>query len=367
VVSVLFDAVMSRVRDRPFDIDFAVTNMCNCRCVQCSVWKYYLKKPEKVREELTVEEIKRIFSSYKGFSIVGITGGEPYMRRDLADVLTAIASTQPKLKMLYITTNGQLPDVTEATLRAFMERHRGEGWRFKLIQLVSLDGPKEIHDRIRGIKGAYDRAMETIEAVHRLMDSYSNLEFGTVTVCSPYNINRIGEVFAEVERVVDEYGGEPSFCVWFVGQLYKNYELSRDVDVEEFRRKLMACIPEAIRVVGRGSALTFGRKMFYVLLSEWLKNPGRQVLPCMAAKVRYFLDPYGNVYPCTISELRVGNLRELGYDFEALFESEGRRRVRQLVEAEKCPICCNTCETIPTMMAQPVRTALKLLKAKLVS
>jgi radical SAM protein with 4Fe4S-binding SPASM domain len=359
--------MMSNICDKPFNLEFAVTNMCNCRCIQCSVWKDYLEKPERIREELTTKEIEKIFSSYKGFSIIGITGGEPYMRRDLSDILSVIASNQPRLRMLFITTNGQFPGVTEGVLKKFLEMRLDEGWGFDVVQMVSLDGPKEIHDKIRGVNGAYDKVMETIEIIHKLRGRYDALKFGTVTVLSPYNIDRIEGVFKKIEGVVEEFGGEPSFCVWFVGQLYKNYELFREVDVEGFRRKLMEYLPRAVEVVGRGSALTLGRRAFYLLLSKWLKRPDRQVIPCMAARVRCFLDPYGNLYPCTIADLPIGNLREHRYDFESVFKSGNRRRVRRLVEVERCPVCCNTCETIPAMMAQPLKTAMMLLEAKLVS
>jgi molybdenum cofactor biosynthesis enzyme MoaA len=72
-MGLLFDAVVSNLTDRPFNLEFAVTNLCNCRCIQCSVWKHYLEKPERVGEELKAEEVRRIFSSYKGFSVIGIT------------------------------------------------------------------------------------------------------------------------------------------------------------------------------------------------------------------------------------------------------------------------------------------------------
>ncbi|MDI6903781.1 MAG: radical SAM protein [Methanocellales archaeon] len=363
--NVSFDAVLSSIRDLPFNLEFAVTYKCNVRCVQCNVWQYYKENPERAKKELTIEEIVRIFSSYNGFSVIGITGGEPFLRNDLTQIIRILAQTQRKLRILFITTNGQIPQLIENRVKEVLEDRDGNGYDFRLTQLVSLDGPRVIHDYIRGVKGAYDKAIDTIMRLSELRSSYSLFEVGSVTVCSPFNIGRFNEVIDEVARLGNEYDLEPTFCVWFEGQLYKNIGQHKGKEIDEFRKELIGSIPAIKRIVGKkGSSLTKGRCFFYDLLNYWLKNPERQVVPCGAAKVRYFLDPYGNVYPCTIYNTAIGKLRDFDDDFTKLINSNSREHVRRLVEEEKCPICCNTCETIPAMMANPFHTVIKLLKAR---
>lgn len=362
----LLDALLSNLRGLPFNLEFAVTNKCNLKCIQCNVWRYYMENPEKLREELTVKEIENIFSSYEGFSVIGITGGEPFLREDLPQIIGILSRTQRNLKMLFITTNGQLPETIERKVRKILEDRDAEGHKFRLTHLVSLDGPEDLHDYIRGVKGAYNKAADTIRRLSELRSSYDLFETGTITVCSPFNIDRFDETISEISKLKDVYELEPSFCVWFEGQLYKNIGKSRNVKVEETRRKLIDLIPEIKLVVKKqGSLLSTGRSIFYDLLGYWLKNPGKQVVPCSAARIRYFLDPYGNIYPCTIFNAKVGNLQRYDYSLIRLIRSRARRRVRHLVERGSCPVCCNTCETIPSLMAHPFHTFIRRIESRI--
>ena len=367
-VDLLFNGVVSNITGKPFDLDFAVTYRCNLRCIQCNVWRQYLEHPERMKDELSREEIKRIFTSYRDFKVVGITGGEPYMREDLKEIMKIIIEKQRKLKYLFITTNGTLTDRIIKTLREILDEMLDAYGDLRLVQLISIDGPEEIHDYIRGVKGTYKKAIKTINLLHGFIDEYDNFSIGTVTVCSPFNIDKFDVVLREITRLRDKYDLEPSFCVWFSGQLYKNIGEVGDVDVINFRNKLVDYIPRIKDVVEvGGSPIARGRGIFYDLLKEWLKNPTKQVVPCGAAKVRYFLDAYGDVYPCTIYNMVIGNLREYGYSFEKLIDSEDRRRVRRLVVEERCPICCNTCETIPAILANPLHTTYKLVVGRIKS
>jgi radical SAM protein with 4Fe4S-binding SPASM domain len=359
------EAVISNLLDKPYMIDLAITFRCNSKCVQCDIWKHYIKNPKAIKEELTIEEIRKIFSSYGGLSIIGLSGGEPTLRNDLPEIVDIIENTQKNLKILFITTNGLMPKRTKTFVKQILENRERKGLKHRLTLLVSLDGPKKVTDRIRGIKGDYDKAIETIEALVDLRKKYKNFEIGTSTVCSPYNIDVFEDVLAEIKRVQEKYDLEPTFCVWFIGQLYKNIGTRKDIKLEEFRKKLIGYMPKIKEVVGgKHTILAQGRTVFYDFLSYWLNEPTHQVVPCGGARVRYFINPLGDVFPCTIYNMKIGNFRDFDYDWNKLIKSVERKKVRKLVCEEKCPICCNTCETIPAMMASPHATLLKWIKIK---
>ena len=352
--NLLFNALISRFKNFPFDLEFAVTYKCNLRCLQCNIWRCDAKP------ELSLEEIRKIFSSYKNFEVLGVTGGEPFLRRDLPQIIDAILQTQKKLKSLFITTNGQLPEKTRETIENVLKKYRSP----KIIVLVSIDGPKEIHNMIRGVFEAYEKALTTIKLLADLKQSFNNFSLGTVTVCSPFNINFFEKVIEEIKDLKRKFALEPSFCVWFQGQLYKNLNYSYD-EIDEFRQTLTKFIPSIkLAIRNKGSAISKGREVFYDLLKLWLRNPTNQIVPCEAAKIRFFLDPYGNIYPCTIFNFVIGNLKDYNLDFKRLFKSSMRNKARELIKREECPICCNTCETIPSMMAHPLCTLLNWLKSK---
>lgn len=64
-----FDAFLSNMNllNYPYKLSFAITYMCNGRCKICGIWKKYKEKPSKIKEELSLEEIERIFEKYPFF------------------------------------------------------------------------------------------------------------------------------------------------------------------------------------------------------------------------------------------------------------------------------------------------------------
>lgn len=354
-MSLIASAINSQIFDRPFNLEFAVTMHCNLRCTQCSVWSYRTEK-----KEMTIDEIKQIFSSYKNFRLIGLTGGEAYTRPDFEEIIRVIVETQPHLKWLSCTSNGLTKNIPDRVKQILDDNPK-----MSFTQLISVDGPEPIHDKIRGVVGSWRMATGVLEELSELRTSYPNFKIGTVTVAMPWNIDVFDDVLKEVIRIRDTLSLEPSFCVWFLGQLYKNAsEGEKTPNRNDFRTKLLSYIPRMQQIVNGSSYASIGRKMFYQLLEEFLCDPSHTVIPCGAAKIRYFLDPYGGVMPCTIWGKEIMNLRNVNYDLNTVFASEERHKVREAVEAEDCPVCANTCETIPSMMAQPHRTIAKYVKIK---
>jgi len=112
------------------------------------------------------------------------------------------------------------------------------------------------------------------------------------------------------------------------------------------------------------SSLTKARCSFLNLIDIFLKNPRRQVIPCGAGRIRYYMNARGEVFPCVVWGQMIGSLRNVSYDFKSIFSSPQRLRARRMVEQNQCPICFLTCELIPSMMAHPLHTAWKLLRAR---
>src|SRR6185369_11806578 len=86
----------------PYRLSFSVTNRCQAQCIMCNIWQ----KP--VEQELSLEEIEQIFSRYRRFSWVHLTGGELFMRDDFTDIVRVIDRNSPNLYLLNFPTNGYL-------------------------------------------------------------------------------------------------------------------------------------------------------------------------------------------------------------------------------------------------------------------
>ncbi len=120
-----------------------VTFRCNFKCVMCDSWK----KP--LEDELTVPEIREIFSQIGRLDVIKISGGEPFVRLDLADIINTIDETSSP-EFIHITTNGSLKDRILKTLGALRSKR-------KLHVRVSIDAIGRDHDRVRGVRGAFGR------------------------------------------------------------------------------------------------------------------------------------------------------------------------------------------------------------------
>ena len=96
----------------PSFITFLITWRCNGRCIFCDVWK---KNPD-IKKELTIDEIKNIFSQLKSIDVLRLSGGEPFLRTDLAEIINSIEKINPPT-MIHLTSNGILTEAIINTMQ----------------------------------------------------------------------------------------------------------------------------------------------------------------------------------------------------------------------------------------------------------
>lgn len=137
----------------------AVNGWCNSRCTFCNIWQY--DKPLALKEEITLAELERnLFGSraLDDVADIGVTGGEPFLRRDLAEVCRSMYHHFPKAH-IGVVTNGLLPDRIAETTAAIV--HTNPGREFSVA--LSVDGYGETHDQVRGVPGNFARVLQAIE------------------------------------------------------------------------------------------------------------------------------------------------------------------------------------------------------------
>jgi Fe-coproporphyrin III synthase len=115
-----------------------VHSHCNCRCVMCDIWK------RETNEQIRVENLERHRLSLQklGVQQVVLTGGEPLLHNDLAALCTFFHNQQISITLL---TTGLL----------LLKRASEVATLFDEV-IISLDGPREVHDGIRRVNGAFD-------------------------------------------------------------------------------------------------------------------------------------------------------------------------------------------------------------------
>lgn len=148
-----FRLFRARMGGYPLWVAWQVTYRCNFRCGFCGYWN----APEGLEAEQSVEQFA--YGSRQlariGSMLVSLAGGEPLLRDDIV----AVAKEVSKWHLPFITTNGYLLTGDLAS-----ELYRAGLWGIS----VSLDyADRQRHDRRRGVKGAFDRAVEALDHLAR--------------------------------------------------------------------------------------------------------------------------------------------------------------------------------------------------------
>jgi MoaA/NifB/PqqE/SkfB family radical SAM enzyme len=122
---------------------------CNCRCVMCDIWQR-----ERGREiDLSWLEMQRPSIERLGVRQVVLTGGEPLLHTNFENVCYFLKDCGVRVTLL--TTGLLLAKRAETVARAVDE------------VILSLDGPEEIHDRVRRVRGAFRLMQEGVQEVRR--------------------------------------------------------------------------------------------------------------------------------------------------------------------------------------------------------
>ncbi len=134
-----------RRNGRPFAIGHHITNRCMCSCASC-LWK------DNESEDVSTADLKRFYkeASNQGFKILAITGGEPFLRKDLGE-LVRYAKEEAGMSILLFTTGHFL----------VKRMHEVLPWIDALMISVDSADP-DTHDEIRGLPGLFDRMSQGV-------------------------------------------------------------------------------------------------------------------------------------------------------------------------------------------------------------
>ncbi len=315
----------------PYKLNFAVTDLCNSRCRTCNIWR----KP--VENELSTDEIREFFRKSNRFSWIDVTGGEIFLRRDLLEIFRAILENCRELLLLHFPTNGILTEKIVEQTRRILEMRPPQ-----LVVTVSLDGPPALNDEIRGVPGDWTRAVETFRRLREL----SRVDAFLGMTLSAYNYGRFQEAFDSVKREIpDLVPGEFHLNIMHTSaHFYANTDspaLDRDRVLEDLRsyRRHRASYRSVFGLL---------EKAYQGGVPRFLET-GRSPLPCLSLSASCYLGPRGDVYPCSIWDRPLGNIRDVDYDLERIWSAPETLEARRAVIEERCPGCWTPCEAYQTI------------------
>ena len=313
----------------PTFLIYKATMRCNSRCKTCNIWK-----GGEGKIELTIEELDTILTNpfWKEVKYVNITGGEPFLRKDLVDILHIIKRNLPKVRIIAIPTNGLLTNKIVKDVDTILSSILSDA-KILLSVTVSIDGDEKTHNFIRGVPIAYHRAINTLNELKKLEAKYPNFTVGIETVVSSMNLHILEDILAYHSRITDHLNYTPMiYAPYFENESnnpgIRGQNLAR---VAEFYQKLKDNNPSMA--------------YYYENVVRYLKK-GRRSYPCLGGYKTICLESNGDVTPCVmLPSVVFGNA--LKEDIESVWFGERAWRIRKhLKKSSFCKHCLNNCDII---------------------
>lgn len=308
------------IPQKPTFLIYHLTDLCNSKCKMCNIWK---KTPLK---ELSIEDIEsfanqEIFSEIKW---INLTGGEPFMRKDIKRTLQSLYRL-PSLEGIAIPTNGFLTEkitkVSSGVLKLIPKN------KF-LSVTVSIDGKEKTHDFIRGVHGAYDKSVATFKALNKIRAT--NFNVGIQPTISKLNLE-------EIEQIYNMWAGEVSvgFAVMMAEETYYNNKGNKNSLSFEDKKIVADFLKE-----NSFKEPQYG--FYYHKLAELLEGKKRG-FGCLAGYKTMYMNPQGEISPCPI----LCDKYPLGtYNTEEWSKEKGMSMRKRLKQEPLCRTCSMMCDYI---------------------
>jgi MoaA/NifB/PqqE/SkfB family radical SAM enzyme len=305
-------------------ISLEVTHRCICRCCMCNIWQIPYDVPD-----LPLSEWVDLLSSpgLGDLREIDITGGEPFLRRDLLDLLTWICAAKtklfPQLRTVAITTNGLLTDRIIKTVGQIVEPMRDQG--LELVLACGMDAVGEKHDQIRNHKGAWGKFRATLDELKSLRALYPNLILGIKTTIVPLNVHELDRIarFAQEHELFTIV----SPCI-ITPNRFGNVDLKDELRLSE--KDL-----QAVRHFYEGPSFAWSGHRQAML--QYLKT-GKMKKPCSAGFNTVFVHYNGDVCACPLIPKALGNIKHvtLGALLSNRAAVKFRRQVGRFPACEEC-------------------------------
>lgn len=329
---------MIAITDKLRYLIFFVTQRCHLRCEHCFYWK----EVANPGSELSLEEIDRLTRQMDHLTFLRLTGGEPYIRHDLPEIVGCFYRNA-RLRNAGAITNGLVLKHTEE----ITDRICSDYPDLQLDVGVSIDDLQEGHDKVRQFKGSYDKALESVEILKRLRKKHDNLRVSTVTTVTAGNQDHLEAIFDVLKALDIDY-----LSVNVARNEAKDKTLL-DVDMARYR-----AFAKEVDDYNTRRAHTWGDKIRRAkgrISHEFIDRTiaeKRAITPCLAGTVAAVLHPNGDVYPCEVLPDPAGNIKDFDYDMRQLWSSEEMRNKRDWIIGTGCH-CTHECFMTVSVLFNP--------------
>jgi MoaA/NifB/PqqE/SkfB family radical SAM enzyme len=321
----------------PITLTYSITAACQSRCRTCNIGLEYQKDPKRKERDLKLDEIERIFQTLGEIYFFNISGGEPFLRKDLPEIIR-LACQYLKPRIIHIPTNAITPKrIRDLTIESIEIINQYDS-KVPFTVKPSIDGVGEFHDEIRGVKGNFKQLEKTISYLKEVEKQYSNFHLELGTVISNFNINHLSEVEDYVHSL-----GIQSYRNEIAEQRNEFFNLEDPItpDAETYKRlinQFSTKIRENVSKKRHLAKVTESFRLVYYDLVVRILHEQRQVIPCYGGISNVHINFDGEVWPCCVLGYSqpMGFLREQGYDFKKVWYSAQAKKVRKYIREKNC-------------------------------
>lgn len=335
-----FPILRDRVRRRQFNSLFLfVTSRCNSLCRTC----FYFDKLNS-RDDLTDAQMRRLAETTPPFRKLWLSGGEPFLREGLADIVAAFVR-HSGVRNVNLPTNGLLPEKIMPAVDRMLELCP----EISIDLNFSLDGLQKTHDSIRGVPHNFERTLATMREAADRYRGVRRLRRNVVSVITSENVAEI-EALAVYLRENAEIDGQYFEVVRGQAPDLTLKALTRE-SIAGLHRRLMpfhehyagtlfAHLPPGARQLARLYYL--GNLRFHFDLHEsCLESPTAWPMPCTAGETTIVIDHNGRFRACEMRGI-IGDLHDFDFDVSRALESDAMRSEVAAIPQANC-WCTHSC------------------------
>jgi len=313
------------------------TSKCNLSCSACFFHDNLNKS-----NDLSLSEYKKIAQSLKKTSILLLSGGEPFLNKDLVEICSSFIKNS-KIDSLIIPTNGTLKKEIIENVGILLKNFP----QTALTVNISLDGMVDYHDKIRGARGVFEKAIETIKELSGLKKIYPNLQTVVNSVIQKNNLEELKKLMIFLRQFELDFHafellrGDPkdrSMVLPSHNQIEEMHKLILKNRNWYLRRKNMKKFSflgllEKISVLG---LLNYAQTT-----KEAVLKGGHWDVACRAGQSISVIYPNGDFSLCELMS-PIANLRGVDYNLGQLLKSSRVQEKIKEVKEKKCD-CTHVC------------------------
>jgi len=326
----------------PIYLIYFITSRCMGQCRHCFYWQS-LNKPEN---PLRIDEIEKMSRSMGELLQLTLTGGEPLLREDLAELIKIFCRNNHPFN-LGLATSGFYPDKLEKVMSEVLAYTGGN-----FTVGLPIEGPRELNDEIRGVKGFFDKTEASIKLLKALKQKYPRLVVLVDITASRLNQEQLAETYMLVRDQL-----KPDLINLIITRGDPKEPLAKEINLDILTQVngLMEQDVRSGKIPGYGfnTRLLHAKDLILRRTALAIFQGQRQRMRCRAGDLIGVVYPEGGVHPCELWKESMGELRSSNYDLKKIWRSEAGEGIRRQIRERNC-ICYHQCFLSPSLFFDPL-------------